>query len=59
MVLFGGYDRGVQKMLDLSIIYFKEIEVTGSYWVCVPLYSNLDLYGVTMKLIKGKTVPVS
>lgn len=59
VVLFGGYDRGVQTMFDLNIIHYKEIEVTGSYWVGVPPYSNPDLYGVAMKLIKEKTIPVA
>lgn len=58
VVLFGGYDRGVQTMLDLNIIHYKEIDLTGSYWVGVPPFSNLDLYGVAMKLIQDKTVPV-
>jgi L-iditol 2-dehydrogenase len=59
VVLFGGYDRGVQTTLDLNIIHYKEIEMTGSYWVGVPPYGNLDLYGVAMKLIQDKTVPVA
>jgi L-iditol 2-dehydrogenase len=59
VVLFGGYDRGVQTTLDLNIIHYKEIEMTGSYWVGVPPYSNHELYGVAMKLITNKTVPVA
>lgn len=59
IVLFGGYDRGVQTLLDLNIIHYKEIEMTGSYWVGVPPYGNPDLYGVAMKLIQDKTVPVA
>lgn len=58
IVLFGGYDRGVQTTLDLNIIHYKEIEMTGSYWVGVPPYGNPELYGVAMKLIKDGTVPV-
>lgn len=58
IVLFGGYDRGVQTTLDLNIIHYKEIELTGSYWVGVPPYGNPDLYGVAMKLIQDGTVPV-
>ncbi|MDQ3227029.1 MAG: zinc-binding dehydrogenase [Chloroflexota bacterium] len=59
VVLFGGYDRGVQTMLDLNIIHYKEIELTGSYWVGVPPFGNLDLYGVAMNLIREKKVPVA
>jgi L-iditol 2-dehydrogenase len=59
IVLFGGFDRGVQTTLDLNIIHYKEIELTGSYWVGVPPYGNPDLYGVAMKLIQDKTVPVA
>ncbi len=59
IVLFGGYDRGVQTTLDLNIIHYKEIELTGSYWVGVPPYGNPDLYGVAMKLIQNGTVPVA
>ena len=58
IVLFGGYDRGVQTTLDLNIIHYKEIEMTGSYWVGVPPYGNPDLYAVAMKLIQNGTVPV-
>ena len=59
IVLFGGFDRGVMTTLDLNIIHYKEIELTGSYWVGVPPYGNPDLYGVAMKLIQDKTVPVA
>ncbi len=59
VVLFGGYDRGVMTSLDLNIIHYKEIELTGSYWVGVPPYSNFDLYAVAMKLIQDKSVPVA
>jgi L-iditol 2-dehydrogenase len=58
IVLFGGYDRGVQTTLDLNIIHYKEIEMTGSYWVGVPPYGNPELYAVAMKLIQDGTVPV-
>jgi L-iditol 2-dehydrogenase len=58
IVLFGGFDRGVQTTLDLNIIHYKEIELTGSYWVGVPPYGNPDLYGVALKLIQDGTVPV-
>ncbi|MCC7025074.1 MAG: zinc-binding dehydrogenase [Thermomicrobiales bacterium] len=58
IVLFGGFDRGVQTTLDLNIIHYKEIELTGSYWVGVPPYGNPDLYGVALKLIENGTVPV-
>ncbi len=58
IVLFGGYDRGVHTTLDLNIIHYKEIEMTGSYWVGVPPYGNPDLYGVALKLIQNGTVPV-
>ena len=58
IVLFGGYDRGVQTTLDLNIIHYKEIEMTGSYWVGVPPYGNPELYAVAMKLIQNGTVPV-
>lgn len=58
IVLFGGFDRGVQTTLDLNIIHYKEIELTGSYWVGVPPYGNPDLYGVALKLIEDGTVPV-
>ena len=44
--------------LDLNIIHYKEIEMTGSYWVGVPPYGNPDLYGVALKLIQNGTVPV-
>lgn len=59
IVLFGGYDRGVQTMLDLNVIHYKEIELTGSYWVGVPPYGNPELYAVALKLIQDKTVPVA
>jgi L-iditol 2-dehydrogenase len=59
IVLFGGFDRGVQTTLDLNIIHYKEVELTGSYWVGVPPYGNPDLYRVAMKLIQDKTVPVA
>lgn len=59
VVLFGGYDRGVQTTLDLNIIHYKEIELTGSYWVGVPPHNNLDLYGVALRLIQEKKVPVA
>jgi L-iditol 2-dehydrogenase len=59
IVLFGGYDRGVQTTLDLNIIHYKEIEMTGSYWVGVSPYANLALYGVALKLIRDKKIPVA
>jgi threonine dehydrogenase-like Zn-dependent dehydrogenase len=48
----------VQTTLDLNIIHYKEIEMTGSYWVGVPPYGNPELYAVAMKLIQDGTVPV-
>ncbi|MFN8590280.1 MAG: zinc-binding dehydrogenase [Thermomicrobiales bacterium] len=59
IVLFGGFDRGVMTTLDLNIIHYKEIELTGSYWVGVPPYGNPDLYGVAIKLIQDKKVRVA
>jgi L-iditol 2-dehydrogenase len=43
----------------LNIIHYKEIELTGSYWVGVPPHGNLDLYGVALDLIRQKKVPVA
>ncbi|MCA9878300.1 MAG: zinc-binding dehydrogenase [Thermomicrobiales bacterium] len=59
IVLFGGFDRGVHTTLDLNIIHYKEIELTGCYWVGVPPYGDPDrFYAIAMKLIKNGTVPV-
>jgi L-iditol 2-dehydrogenase len=59
VVLFGGFERGVTVTLDPNIIHYKELQVIGSEWVGIRPHQNLALYGVALRLIEQKKVPVA
>jgi L-iditol 2-dehydrogenase len=59
VVLVGGFDRGVTVTLDPNIIHYRELQVIGSEWVGLPPHSNTSLYGLALRLIAQKKVPVA
>jgi len=59
VVLFGGFERGTTTTLDLNVIHYKELVLTGSHWVGPMPYSNLELYGDALRMIANGKAPVS
>jgi len=59
VVLFGGAPEGTIVELDPNIIHYGEILLTGSYWVGVRPYHNVELYKKAVDLISSQKVPVN
>ena len=58
--LFGGFKHGTTATIDPNLIHYKEIYITGSYWVGVPgKYGDRKWYAKAMQLIAEKIVPVN
>lgn len=58
--LFGGFKHGSTATIDPNLIHYKEIRLTGSYWVGAPPdYGDRKYYVKAMQLIADKTVPVA
>lgn len=59
--LFGGFKNGATATIDPNLIHYKEIYITGSYWVGIPgKYSNRNRwYGKSIELIAERIVPVN
>jgi len=57
--LFGGFKHGSTATIDPNLIHYKEVFMTGSYWVGIPgKYSDRKFYVKAMQLIAEKIVPV-
>ena len=57
--LFGGFKHGSTATIDPNLIHYKEIFMTGSYWVGIPgKFSDRKYYDKALQLIAEKTVPV-
>ncbi len=59
VVFFGGFKKGVTATIDPNLIHYKEIIVTGSYFVGVPPYSDRAWFEKSLSLIAQKVVPVA
>lgn len=58
--LFGGFKHGSTATIDPNLIHYKEVFITGSYWVGIPgKYSDRKYYVKAMQLIADKVVPVA
>jgi L-iditol 2-dehydrogenase len=58
VVFFGGFKKGITATIDPNLIHYKEIMVTGSYFVGVPPFSDRAWFEKSMSLIAQKVVPV-
>jgi L-iditol 2-dehydrogenase len=59
VVFFGGFKKGITAVIDPNLIHYKEIMVTGSYFVGVPPYSDRAMFVKSLSLIAQKVVPVA
>ena len=59
VVFFGGFKRGTTATIDPNLIHYKEVIVTGSYWVGAPPYGDRKFYHKSMQAIADKSVPVA
>jgi L-iditol 2-dehydrogenase len=58
--LFGGFKHGSTATIDPNLIHYKEVFMTGSYWVGIPgKHSDRKYYVKALQLIAEKTVPVA
>jgi L-iditol 2-dehydrogenase len=59
ITLFGGFKQGSTATIDPNLIHYKEIFITGSYWVGIPgKYGDRKYYVKSLQLIADKIVPV-
>jgi L-iditol 2-dehydrogenase len=58
VVLFAGFERPARVEIDPNLLHYKELVVTGSYWIGNPPHHHPELYQQAVDLIAQGVVPV-